>query len=266
MKSKAISVGIKALIFASILLSLVIILSVSVQSFQITDSKGNPLNYAINGETLTILVSSGAESVTGSDVYFKLNDEAPVNTKTNDAGTTVFKPLSVGMLKITAEKDEMIEEIEIRVIQKESILQIQAPSYAIKDETLIVKVIADEQSVTNVSTYFKLNEGAHVHAKTNETGMAVFKPLVTGTLKITVQKAAFEPASISISVFEKAPLFFDTGPGTYPSIMGIHEGAITPNQTITVSTLYTYPCAGTGGHTEYAKIWNKTWDGVVAHF
>ena len=24
--------------------------------------------------------------------------------------------------------------------------------------------------------------------------------------------------------------------------------------------LYTYPCAGTGGHTEYARIWNKTWN------
>ena len=266
MKSRTISTGMKALIFALILLSLGIILSLSAQSLQITDSEGNPLNYAIKGETLTILVSSGGQPVTGADVYFKLNDAAPVHTKTNDAGTTVFKPLSIGILKITVEKDEMIKEIEIRVIQKESILQIQAPSYAIKGETLIVKVIADEQPVTNVSTYFKLNEGAPVHAKTNETGMAVFKPLVTGTLKITVQKAAFEPASISISVFEKAQMFFDTGKGAYPSIMGIHEGAITPNQTITVSTLYTYPCAGTGGHTEYAKIWNKTWNGVVAHF
>ncbi|MGB2841340.1 MAG: phospholipase D-like domain-containing protein [Halobacteriota archaeon] len=53
---------------------------------------------------------------------------------------------------------------------------------------------------------------------------------------------------------------FDTGPGTYPSIFGTHNGTITPNQTITVSKLYTYPCTGTGGHTEYARIWNKTWN------
>lgn len=52
---------------------------------------------------------------------------------------------------------------------------------------------------------------------------------------------------------------FDTGPGTYPSISGMHEGTITPNQTITVSKLYTYPCSGTGGHTEYAKIYNDSW-------
>ena len=55
---------------------------------------------------------------------------------------------------------------------------------------------------------------------------------------------------------------FDTGPSTnpYPSIFGTHNGTIMPNQPITVSKLYTYPCPGTGGHTEYARIWNKTWN------
>ncbi len=33
-----------------------------------------------------------------------------------------------------------------------------------------------------------------------------------------------------------------------------------PNQTITVQKLYTYPCVGTGGHTEYAKIYNDSWN------
>jgi len=54
----------------------------------------------------------------------------------------------------------------------------------------------------------------------------------------------------------------------YPSISGIHNGTIKPNETIKVLKLYTYPCAGTGGHSEYIKIWNNsgwnrtaTWDG-----
>jgi len=47
---------------------------------------------------------------------------------------------------------------------------------------------------------------------------------------------------------------FDTGAGTYPSISGIHNGTITPNVDITISMIYTYPCAGTGGHTEYAAF------------
>ena len=48
--------------------------------------------------------------------------------------------------------------------------------------------------------------------------------------------------------------------------MGTHTGTITPNQTITISTIYTYPCVGTGGHTEYARIWNKTWEGTEARW
>ena len=62
---------------------------------------------------------------------------------------------------------------------------------------------------------------------------------------------------------------FDTGAPSnpYPSIAGTHNGTITPNRTITVNTLYTYPCAGTGGHTEFVRIWgngldvNATWRG-----
>ncbi|MGB7532450.1 MAG: S8 family peptidase [Halobacteriota archaeon] len=55
----------------------------------------------------------------------------------------------------------------------------------------------------------------------------------------------------------------------YPSISGAHNGTLKPNVTIEVSTLYTYPCPGTGGHTEYARIWNSTidvnatWEGYV---
>ena len=52
----------------------------------------------------------------------------------------------------------------------------------------------------------------------------------------------------------------------YPSISGTHNGTITPNQIIEVATLYTYPCAGTGGHTEYIKIWNKTDWNVTANW
>ena len=60
----------------------------------------------------------------------------------------------------------------------------------------------------------------------------------------------------------------------YPSIMGIHNGTIRPSHDISVSKMYTYPCSGTGGHTEYLKIWNETtgdcaeahWDGYVGDY
>ena len=62
---------------------------------------------------------------------------------------------------------------------------------------------------------------------------------------------------------------FDTGApaNPYPSISGTHKGTITLDQTITVSKLYTYPNPGTGGHTEFVKIWGNgvnvsgSWEG-----
>ena len=75
-------------------------------------------------------------------------------------------------------------------------------------------------------------------------------------------------AVVDIGAFEFVPLIFDTGDGTYPSIMGTHQGEIKPSQNINVSKLYTYPCVGTGGHTESIELYKNeeliasgTWNG-----
>ena len=63
-------------------------------------------------------------------------------------------------------------------------------------------------------------------------------------------------------------LIFDTDSpeNPYPSIFGIHNGTITPNVTIYhVSQLYTYPCAGTGGHSEYVAFYNVTTGAEIAN-
>jgi len=83
-------------------------------------------------------------------------------------------------------------------------------------------------------------------------------------------------ASNAILVVEGEPKVkgFDTGPGSYPSIMGTHNGTITPSCNISVSKIYTYPCKGTGGHTEYVNIWiedsswnrTATWEGYTANY
>ena len=44
----------------------------------------------------------------------------------------------------------------------------------------------------------------------------------------------------------------------YSSVMGTHHGVIIPDQNITVNRIYTYPCPGTGGHSESVIIWNET--------
>jgi hypothetical protein len=62
-------------------------------------------------------------------------------------------------------------------------------------------------------------------------------------------------------MFEFQEIHFDTDTplNPYSSISGTHNGTFKLNQTIEVSKLYTYPCDGTGGHTEYAKIYNESW-------
>jgi len=87
------------------------------------------------------------------------------------------------------------------------------------------------------------------------------------TIKVTDTDAGIEN-TVNLTVSWWA---LDTGLGTYPSIAGVHNGTITPNQTLRISKLYTYPCTGTGGHTEYAAFYylNGTtiaeayWDGYV---
>ncbi|KAF5438170.1 PKD repeat-containing protein [Candidatus Methanophagaceae archaeon] len=76
---------------------------------------------------------------------------------------------------------------------------------------------------------------------------------VTGTSQGDPAKSDFVTTNTTIE-----ESVFDTGSGTYPCISGTHTGTITPNQTTTVQTLYTYPCPGTGGHTEYVSLWNST--------
>ena len=72
-----------------------------------------------------------------------------------------------------------------------------------------------------------------------------------------------------VEPFENYPAptenIFDTGAPSnpYPSIMGNHTGTIKPNHTVIATKIYTYPCIGTGGHTEYAEIRNATWNATA---
>jgi hypothetical protein len=66
-----------------------------------------------------------------------------------------------------------------------------------------------------------------------------------------------------------SPNLFDTGEPSmpYPSIRGTFTGTLTPLHNLSVHTLHTYPCTGTGGHSEHVEIWgngiavNATWSG-----
>jgi hypothetical protein len=61
-------------------------------------------------------------------------------------------------------------------------------------------------------------------------------------------------------VIAQTGFFFDTGAPSnpYPSISGVHNGTLEVTCPIVVERMHTHACTGTGGHSEYIKIWNAT--------
>ena len=98
------------------------------------------------------------------------------------------------------------------------------------------------------------------------SGLSSSLDLVVKELTNTSNKPI--PHTVKNGTFTILPKF-DTGEPIhpYPSVSGIHKGAIKLNRTIEVQRLHTYPCAGTGGHTVSIRIYGKeinksaTWNG-----
>jgi hypothetical protein len=76
----------------------------------------------------------------------------------------------------------------------------------------------------------------------------------TYTVKVIDGYGYAATRSVNIVAETVAPASFDTGHSEdpYPSISGTHNG------TITIERMYTYPCSGTGGHSEYAALYDQT--------
>ncbi len=87
----------------------------------------------------------------------------------------------------------------------------------------------------------------------NVTFLAVGTGSTPLNLTVTTLKDIYYetiPARTKNGSYSFKSSLFDTGTGTYPSIAGTHYGCFTPKRNITVRQIYTYPCAGTGGHSE----------------
>jgi len=97
-----------------------------------------------------------------------------------------------------------------------------------------------ELNTWNVSPYVGESENRAVYSRCEDTFINV--PLAILTLEYSPEKTEL-----------------DTGlpENPYPSIPGIHRGTIEVTTNITLNTIYTYPCAGTGGHTEYVRIYGN---------
>ena len=161
-----------------------------------------------------------------------------------------------------------------------------APGYAtIRGETLFMverqsDLTMEVSSIGNATfVYIKTDAGGAVEGAgvilnniekvTDAKGVANFEYLNATEFFVKAEKFGFNPVITRINITEYPPAaIFDTGAPSnpYPSIAGTHTGNIIPSQDITVHKIYTYPCPGTGGHTEYVRIWNDTWAGKEAHW
>jgi hypothetical protein len=109
---------------------------------------------------------------------------------------------------------------------------------------------------------------AHPDGFSNEEWWGIMRTVANGSGPDIIQ-----PREVYYTLKSKFGMQnFDTRESSnpYPSLSGTHNGTITPFYDINVSKMYTYPCPGTGGHTESVKIWNSTgwnvtatWNGYV---
>lgn len=205
-----------------------------------------------------VTIHMTAKSVEGSSILNLSNvkvgdkDAKPVSITVNNGNATIVAPTHT--------------EVKITSCAPET------PVHDIEGATRTFNVTVNQ--TVNVS--WQINGTAVQHNESVTEAAYTNTSAAEGTWNVTA--VASNPNGTAIQTWiwrvgtNQAPiasLVFDTGTGTYPSVSGTHNGTITPNVTIEVSKLYTYPCAGTGGHTEYVIIANETgviiaeadWDG-----
>jgi len=127
----------------------------------------------------------------------------------------------------------------------------------------------------SASNYYQLvltseDVSAGAHLQINVSGCGQSK---TEEHTVTQDEMDCGGFMLNISTETSPSNIFDTGHGTYPSIMGVHTGNFTPNCNITVHQIYTYPCPGTGGHSERVIFYdgedekiNVSWGGYQGDY
>ncbi|HDS45268.1 MAG TPA: hypothetical protein ENN68_04120 [Methanomicrobia archaeon] len=214
---------------------------------------------------LSIPVSAGTYSREFNDIYF------PAGNKSFSVTASGIEDIRLELYPIFGTKFEYPLEGPLQATGGVATISISFPVTiegvtiniaGEKDVLVYGRAVAGATSVTvesAMSISVTADSEGHFALNLSTTGVPVgdYQVSADGFLK-TVQVIA-------------PPALFDTGSGTYPSVSGVHTGSITPSTTVTVSSLYTYPCPGTGGHSEYAAftypngtaIAEAYWDGYV---
>ena len=221
---------------------------------------------------IATLTAGGTENVT-------------LNASWSSSNTSVLEHLDGGNFKV---KGEGIAEVianycntSDRSIVKVNVSENQLPiaNFTYSPEKTVVNQIiifnaSNSTDPDGTITKYEWNFG-------DENITNTTKPIITHSyasggdyivnLTVLDNEEAENSTSKAITVYPLAADFdIGTPANPYPSISGTHTGTIKPNVTIEVSTLYAYSCPGTGGHTEFARIWNNTglnatatWKGYV---
>jgi archaellum component FlaG (FlaF/FlaG flagellin family) len=121
-----------------------------------------------------------------------------------------------------------------------------SPDPPVQGETSTVTVLLDGTPVQGADVHFVLNDGSPVHGQTDASGTVNYKPLLTGTLSITV---LYEGTSAD----EERPI--------YERTYGVLLNVSTRSQTIspTETATYTLEVTNTGNGTDTIDL---TQDGI----
>jgi len=95
--------------------------TVSSQNVEIVGEDGNPIEDVYVGNTFKVKILEDGQPISSLDVFFTLNNSAPIHTVTDNNGITVYKPLNTGDLVITALKHrEWLKEVNLTVTENSS--------------------------------------------------------------------------------------------------------------------------------------------------
>ncbi len=110
----------------------------------------------------------------------------------------------------------------------------------IQGEKIFVTVVHDGMPVENVFLHFTIDRGTPIYAKTNATGQAVFKPDITGTLKIVAMKDGEMSAYKYITITQASDGDDGDGGDGGDDTSYWWQGSVTlPSETFTKSTFDT---------------------------
>jgi hypothetical protein len=261
-------------------LFLLILVLITITSAEVTELNVTP-EVVLEGETL--LVSGKASP--GEEVW--LNSSFVITLPVSDGEyrgefNGIDIPAGEKKFSVTAEKIKNIRISIYPIFWRTIEYPLDGPLNATNGTATISISFPVTWGGITIDIYGKKNVGVYGDAADSATSVTLTTDMsikVTadsnGNFSLDINTGGVPPGEFLITaggkektvhIVSPEPSVFDTGSpeNPYPSISGIHDGTITPSQTITVSKLSTYPCSGTGGHIEYIKIWNNTGWNVTA--